>query len=211
MSKQMAFYVDTSVCVGCKTCEIACKDEKNLSVGPRPRYVRALMGGSWKADEKNPTVLRQDIPVFSYHVSISCNHCANPFCVAVCPAGSMQKDEETGIVSNDHETCIGCESCYAACPYKAPQLVVEDNLVYKCDFCRELLDMGMAPACVETCPMRALSYGDYDELVKKYGDIRDIEPLPDSSQTLPSLVLKPHPDIKAGTPVYSTDLYVTDR
>lgn len=211
MSKQLAFYFNSDVCVGCRTCEIACKDEQNLSVGPRPRYVRELMGGSWKIDEKDPTVIRQDSPVFSYHLSISCNHCENPACVNICPTGSMQKDEETGIVANDHETCIGCGSCGIACPYKAPQLVEEEMLTYKCDFCRDLQDMGMAPACVETCPMRALDYGEYDELVQKYGDIRDVAPLPDSSETLPSLVITPHRDVSQGTQAYSTSLYVTDR
>lgn len=211
MSKQMAFYVDSSVCVGCRTCEIACKDENNLSVGPRLRYVRDQMGGSWKVDEKDPTVIRQDAPVFSYHVSISCNHCASPACVAICPTGSMKKDPETGIVANDHETCIGCGSCGTACPYKAPQLVDEEKLTYKCDFCRELLDKGMAPACVETCPMRALDYGDYDELVQKYGDLCDIAPLPSSEQTAPALVIKPHRDANSSVSGYSTSLYVTDR
>lgn len=211
MAKQMAFYVDSSVCVGCRTCETACKDEMDLSVGPRPRYVRDFTGGTWTQDATDSSMYRQE-GVFSYHVSISCNHCANPLCVSVCPTGSMQKDEETGIVFNDHETCIGCGSCNTACPYKAPQLDEEKKLTYKCDFCRELQRMDMKPACVEGCPMRALDFGEYDELVQKYGEVRDVCPLPSSEDTQPSLVITPHRDAKYSEDEgYSTALYVTDR
>lgn len=211
MANQMAFHIDSSSCVGCRTCEIACKDKQNLTVGPRPRYVREFAGGSWVADEASQNTYRQE-GVFSYNVSISCNHCSNPACIAVCPSGAMKKDEETGIVWSDHEVCIGCGSCAQACPYHAPQLDTEDKLVYKCDFCRDLLSANEVPACVETCPMRALDFGEYDELVAKYGSTRDIAPLPSSSETSPNIVITLHTDAKVDTSEgYTTSLYVLDR
>ncbi len=211
MSKQMAFYVDTANCVGCRTCEISCKDKMDLSIGPRPRYVRDFAGGDWVADEANPTLLRPS-GVFSYNVSISCNHCASPLCLASCTAGAITKDADTGIVLISSEDCNGCGACVDACPYHAPQLDAVEQRVYKCDFCRDLLEQGQEPACVGGCPLRALDYGDYTELTKKYGSVRDIAPLPDSSETQPSLVINPHKDAKTDAREgYSTSLYVTDR
>ncbi|WP_281653974.1 4Fe-4S dicluster domain-containing protein [Eggerthella sinensis] len=207
MSSQMAFFIDSSVCVGCKTCEIACKDQNDLSVGPRPRYVREFHGGTWVADEQDPTVKRQE-GVFSYNVSMGCNHCANPACVPACPQGAMQKDPDTGIVWSDPEKCIGCGMCALACPYGAPQVEQGADSIRKCNFCKDLLAEGKAPACVETCPMRALDFGDYNDLVAKYGDVRDVAPLPSSSETQPSIVIKPHRDAKYDlADGYSVTLY----
>ena len=192
MSKQMAFHVDTSSCVGCGSCEIACKDEKNLTVGARPRFVRNFAGGSWKVENG----INTPVDVFSYSVSIACNHCNNPVCVEACPTGAMRKDKDTGIVYSDYETCIGCNACHDACPYKAPQLIEEEKKIAKCDFCRSLLAIDMKPACVETCPMRALDYGTIEEMEKKYGSQKDIAPLPKSDITSPNLVLTLHRDAK---------------
>lgn len=211
MAQQMAFYIDSSSCVGCRTCEIACKDKQDLTVGSRPRYVRDFAGGAWLVDPENPTIIRPE-GVFSYNVSVSCNHCASPACAGMCPTGAMQKDEETGIVWNDHEKCIGCGSCAKACPYAAPQLNEEEKVVYKCDFCRDLLAEGSAPACVETCPMRALDFGEYTDLIAEHGESRDVAPLPNSSETSPSIVVKLHPDAKTNEAEgYRTSLYVFDR
>lgn len=195
MANQLAFLVDTTRCIGCRTCEIACKDEHSLSVGPRLRYVRDYAGGAWENDAASPGLA---IPrgVFSYYVSISCNHCANPACVKACPTGAMGKNNETGVVLNDKEKCIGCSSCIQACPYGAPQLVEEESLTHKCDFCTEIRAMGMAPACVEACPMRALSWGEYEDLVSQYGSASDIMPLPSSEETGPSVVIIPHKDAR---------------
>lgn len=204
---QMGFFIDSSVCVGCKTCEIACKDEHGLSVGPRPRYVREFHGGSWERDASDPTLVRQH-GVFSYNVSMSCNHCENPACVANCPQEAMTKDAETGIVSSDPEKCINCGTCAMVCPYGAPQVEAGAEHIHKCDFCKGLIAEGKAPACVETCPMRALDYGEYSELVAKYGDVRDVAPLPDSAETNPSIVIKPHRDAKfKDSEGYSVTLY----
>lgn len=209
MAAQLGFYIDSSSCVGCKTCEISCKDKNSLSVGPRPRYVREIHGGSWVADENDPTLMRPE-GVFSYNVSVSCNHCANPACVANCPTGAMQKNEENGVVWSDPEVCIKCGTCAQVCPYGAPQVDEAADNIIKCDLCQDLLANGEPPACVEACPMRALEVGEYEELVAKYGDVRDVVPLPDSSETLPSIVIKLHADAAKGANGYSVTLYPTE-
>ncbi len=188
---QQAFYVNTDICTGCKTCQVACKETYRLPVGNLYRRVLNYQGGSW-----TPTEAGFYAPdgIFSYFVSISCNHCADPACVEACPTGAMQKDSESGIVWTDHEVCIGCEACAKACPYGAPSLNEEAGYTIKCDMCREELEAGRKPVCVISCPMRALDFGDMEELAARYGEgDAEIEPLPRAT-TAPSLVLTPHRD-----------------
>jgi anaerobic dimethyl sulfoxide reductase subunit B (iron-sulfur subunit) len=106
----------------------------------------------------------------------------------------MTKDEETGIVSNDLEVCIGCGKCAEACPYDASQVYEVQKKARKCDMCRDLLDQGEEAACVGICPQRVLEIGDYTELKAKYGDLINVQPLPDPSQTNPCVVINPHRD-----------------
>ena len=154
------------------------------------RRVYNYQGGSWK-----PTEAGHYVPdgVFGYFVSLSCNHCTDPACVANCPTGAMQKDEETGIVWTDHDVCIGCQTCETACPYNAPKLGEEEGYMLKCDMCRGEVAAGGKPICVIGCPMRALDWGPLDDMVAKYGegDI-EVEPLPQDT-TGPNLILTPHP------------------
>lgn len=182
---QQGFYFDSSRCVGCKTCELTCKDYKDL--GPEILYRRVYdyEGGTWKQDDRGLWTTG----AYVYHLSLSCNHCAEPACVAACPTGAMQKDADTGLVFTDKEACIGCMSCQKACPYDAPRLNEQLSVSRKCDGCIARVKAGKQPICVESCPMRALEFGDVEELREKYGDLDQIEPMPEPS-TAPSLVLK---------------------
>lgn len=109
----------------------------------------------------------------------------------------MTKDEATGIVSIDQETCIGCKTCSTVCPYGAPTFVEEEGVSSKCDMCADEVARGRVPICVATCPMRALDWGDIDELRQKYGEGNvEVEPLPKNT-TSPCLVLDPHPAAQA--------------
>lgn len=191
---QYAFYFDSANCSGCKTCQVACKECYHLPTANLYRRVLNYAGGSWDKTEAGFYVPNG---VFGYFVSMACNHCANPACVEACPTGAMQKDAETGIVWTDHEVCIGCESCVAACPYDAPQLNEAEGYTIKCDMCKAELTLDRKPVCVAACPMRALDFGEYDELVAKYGEGNvEVEPLP-ANTTTPSLVLNPHPTAPA--------------
>ena len=112
---QYAFHFDSNKCTGCKTCQVACKETYKLPVNNLYRKVLNYQGGTWELNEAGSYVPNG---VFGYFVSMACNHCVDPACVANCPTGAMQKDEETGIVWTDHEVCIGCKTCQTVCPYE---------------------------------------------------------------------------------------------
>ncbi|MGR6981141.1 DMSO/selenate family reductase complex B subunit [Testudinibacter sp. P27/CKL/0425] len=183
-AKQYGFYIDSQRCTGCKTCELACKDYKDLTPDVSFRRIYEYCGGGWKQEGE---VWTQD--VFSYYLSISCNHCTDPACAKVCPSGAMHKREDGFIVVNQ-DVCIGCKYCSMACPYGAPQYNEEKGRMTKCDGCFERVEVGKKPMCVESCPLRALDLLPIDELKAKYGDLKDVTPLPPSHYTQPNIALR---------------------
>jgi len=188
MTRQYAFYFDSSSCSGCKACQVACKDKYGLEVGRLWRRVYEVSGGDWIQVGDAWTT-----SVFAYNLSIACNHCERPICVEVCPAGAIYKRAD-GIVLIETDQCLGCGYCSWACPYGAPQYDEEKGIMTKCTFCADNIDAGLAPACVAACPMRALDYGEREELKARYGTINSLYPLPDASLTDPALVITPHKD-----------------
>jgi anaerobic dimethyl sulfoxide reductase subunit B (iron-sulfur subunit) len=111
--------------------------------------------------------------------------------MAVCPTEALYRNEEDGTIQYDDEKCIGCQYCIRACPYSIPQYIEEINKVRKCDACIALRSNGEQPACVAICPMRALAFGEIEELRKTYGNTVDqITILPDPSQTNPSVAIQ---------------------
>jgi len=194
MKKQYAFYVDSSHCSGCKTCQAACIDKNNLDRGVLWRRVYEVNEGEW-IKKGNAWVHK----VQAYNVSISCNHCDNPLCVKNCPTTAMHKDKN-GIVSVDENKCIGCRYCEWSCPYGAPKYNEAKGVMSKCNLCTDFLEEGKQPACVASCPMRVLEFGELEELQKKYGVINEVYPLPKGGVTNPSVVIKLHKDaIPAGS------------
>lgn len=193
MMTQYAFHYDSGVCTGCKTCQVACKETYKLPVGNLYRRVYEYQGGTWDLDD----TINAYVPngVFGYFISVACNHCSNPACVANCPTGAMQKDEETGIVWTDHDVCIGCKSCATACPYDAPTFGEEEGYMLKCDMCKgEVTEAGGRPVCVAACPMRALDFGTREDMIEKYGEGNvEVEPLPQNT-TDPNFIVSPHRD-----------------
>ncbi|WP_418941250.1 DMSO/selenate family reductase complex B subunit [Parasutterella excrementihominis] len=184
---QYGFYIDLVKCTGCKTCVIACKDAHSLPVGTNYRKVIEFVEGDWKKDASGAWV--QDVS--GYYVPIACNECADPACVKVCPTKAHFKRESDGLVLIDEKKCIGCGACAQACPYGAPVLNETEHKMHKCDACADRLAQGLLPICVEACPQRAIEFGEISELRKKYGNNADIAPLPSSSLTKPSLVIRP--------------------
>lgn len=172
----LGFYFDMTRCIGCRACQVACKDKNRLGVGVVLRNAQTYEVGSF------PTVKM-------YNLSNTCNHCENPKCVEVCPTKAMHKAED-GTVRSDLNLCIGCGTCAAACPYQVPQVV--NGKMSKCDGCAARVAKGENPACVDACTMRALDFGEYDELVAKYGEglVSDLSILPDSKLTTPNLLIK---------------------
>lgn len=185
--EQYGFYFDSERCTGCKTCELACKDYKDLGTEVNFRRIYEYAGGNWVQD--NQGCWNHDI--FTYYISISCNHCDDPACSKVCPTGAMHKNAD-GFVIVDETKCIGCRYCSMACPYDAPQFDVKKGLMTKCDGCYSRVKEGSKPICVDACPLRALDFGPISELRKRYGNQSSIAPLPSSEFTKPNLVVKPN-------------------
>lgn len=176
---QFGFYFNQAECIGCKACQVACCDRNDLAAGFALRRVDSYETGVYPTSSL-------------YHVAAACNHCANPACVANCPTGACQKSADDGTVFRDEERCIGCGTCASACPYGHP-VVLDEKMSAKCDGCKSFRDAGLNPVCVDACVMRAIDFGDIDELRSKYPDaVNDLPCLPDSAETSPSLLVTPH-------------------
>ena len=155
MAKQYGFIIDTERCVDCHACVTACKSANSGELGFAWRHVTKV----WKGSFPNVTFTT---------VSMACNHCANPACVTVCPQKAISKRAEDGIVVVDKAKCIGCKACSQACPYGAPQYGA-DTKMQKCNLCLDRISAGKQPACVSTCPAKALTFGTMEELPKLAG------------------------------------------
>lgn len=182
---QYGFHFDGTRCTGCKTCVLACKDKKDLSTDISFRKVYEYGGGSWTQDDAGAWTC----DTYVYHVSVACNHCDSPACMAKCPQGAISKDPDTGIVNNDPEKCIGCGTCSIVCPYSAPKVDEEKKKAVRCDLCADRVSQGKQPICVEACPLRALDFGEISELRKKYGEVAAVAPLPSADETKPNIVI----------------------
>lgn len=174
---QMGFYFNMKACIGCRACEVSCKDKNRLEVGIIYRHANTFSVGSFPS-------------IRAYSYSRSCNHCAAPACLAVCPSGAIIKLDD-GTVVIDPELCDGCGACVTACPYEVPQYDEVKGITGKCDACYTLRAKGENPACVDTCPLRALDFGELDDLKAKYGgDLTNaIAVIADPGQTAPSLLI----------------------
>ncbi len=131
-------------CCGCHACEIACKQEHGLGVGPR--LIKVI--------EKAPNF----IPIY-------CHHCADPPCGKACPVNAISR--ENGIVLIDEGECIGCKECIDACPFAAMQFDEERGIALKCDLCIERLKAGKAPACFSNCPTNCIFFGKIADAVSE--------------------------------------------
>jgi anaerobic dimethyl sulfoxide reductase subunit B (iron-sulfur subunit) len=151
------------------------------------RRVTEFCGGTWNLEKDD--FISSGVSV--YYLSISCQHCASPACLIVCPSSAISKSDD-GIVHIDQEKCIRDQSCLYACPYGAPQFGSDSARMSKCDMCADLRAIDKNPACVDACPLRALDWGEMTELREKYGNITTVDPLPDASITGPSMILTLH-------------------
>lgn len=173
--------------MGCHTCQIACKEQNNLPAAQRWRRVIEFSEGGFAHQAR--TVRHA---VRAWYLSISCNHCLAPLCVENCPSGALARSQD-GLVLLDTHQCIGCAYCVWSCPYGAPQLDPASGKVGKCDACADRQREGLQPACVDACPVRALSFGPLADPVPGTHP----RGLPPNDLTLPSLAVRPHRDARA--------------
>jgi Fe-S-cluster-containing dehydrogenase component len=149
----MAHYVmviDTRKCVGCQSCTVACRIHNELKV----EHIY------------NPVVTIGPVGVFPHlhmnFVPLLCMHCQNTPCVDACPSKASQQTDE-GIVWVDQDKCVGCKSCIMACPYGARLADHETGTVRKCNFCKDRVEVGDKPFCVNTCHQKARTFGDLED------------------------------------------------
>ncbi len=144
-------YLNSRRCIGCHGCEVHCKTNKKLPVGPLLCEIT-----------HEPLKAVKGVPKTEFHFR-SCYHCEEPFCVDICPTKAMIKRED-GIVYVEEEKCIGCMSCAGACPWGIPQLNPDTGKAVKCDYCMDRIDQGLRPACVTKCTTHALKFVTIQEL-----------------------------------------------
>jgi Fe-S-cluster-containing dehydrogenase component len=149
--KQNTLVIDLDRCIGCKGCEVACKQENGVE-----------LGSSWnKVLTVGPTGKYPDVEM--YFLPAVCQECIVPECVKVCPTGASYKRSEDGVVLIDKEKCIGCKFCMMACPYGVRSFNKEMKVVEKCTLCVHLQAVGEKPACVKNCPGKARFFGDIND------------------------------------------------
>jgi formate dehydrogenase iron-sulfur subunit len=173
-----AVLVDITKCIGCKACQVACKQWNDLPA-KIPEFVDGLTG---PPDMDGDTytvvkfkVLEKDGDYKIRSAKTQCMHCLEPACVSACFAKALEKDPKTGAVIYHPHLCVGCRYCMLACPFSIPKYQWEKRfpLVSKCQFCfdpedkYDRLSYGLKPACVDTCITGALTFGERDELLKE--------------------------------------------
>ncbi len=184
---RMGFFTDTSVCIGCKACEVACKEwnmlpEDGISLlGSSYDNTGALGASSWRhvAFIEQPRVapelhdqlargmqdagLAEDETARWLMSSDVCKHCTHAACLDVCPTGALIRTESGTVIVQD-DVCNGCGYCVPACPYGVIEKREDDGRAFKCTLCYDRTGAGLMPACATACPTESIQYGPLDEL-----------------------------------------------
>src|SRR5213083_819699 len=167
------FFTDTSVCIGCKACEVACKEWNQLQ-GDSPTFLADSFDNTGKLDAQNWRHVKfiehvPDEPATTGNgtawlmMSDVCKHCKHASCMEVCPTGALIRTEfDTVFIQPD--VCNGCRNCIAACPYGVIGLDEHAHVAQKCTLCYDRLQGGMEPACAQACPTQSIQFGPVDEL-----------------------------------------------
>ncbi|MGO3869461.1 MAG: formate dehydrogenase subunit beta [Alcaligenes sp.] len=165
---EVAKLIDTSKCIGCKACQVACmewndtRDEVGHNVGVYDNPAD-LTDKSWTimrfAEYENPAgdlewLIRKD----------GCMHCEDPGCLKACPSPGAIVQYTNGIVDFHEENCIGCGYCVTGCPFDVPRISEKDKKAYKCTLCSDRVAVGQEPACVKTCPTGAIVFGTKEDM-----------------------------------------------
>jgi formate dehydrogenase iron-sulfur subunit len=172
---RVGFFTDTSVCIGCKACEVACKewnlipdDGFNL-LGMSFDNTGMLGANSWRhvafIEQERPSVARAggDGDLRWLMASDVCKHCTHAGCLDVCPTGALFRTE-FGSVVVQQDVCNGCGYCVSACPYGVIERRQGDGRAWKCTMCYDRLRDGLEPACAKACPSDSIQFGELDVL-----------------------------------------------
>jgi formate dehydrogenase iron-sulfur subunit len=177
---QVAKLIDTTTCIGCKACEVACQEWNDLlgiDEAVEPVQVEFgsyqtqpdLTANFWNLIRFNEHIERNTDGSESMHWLMAkdqCQHCAEPGCLEACPSPGAIVQYANGIVDFQQEHCIGCEYCVTGCPFDIPRLNTRTRKVYKCTLCSDRVSYGLEPACIKACPTGCLQFGTKEQLVQ---------------------------------------------
>ena len=183
-ARRMGFFTDTSVCIGCKACEVACKqwndlpaDGSQFKKGGSYDHTGDLSASTWRHVrfvellEPSPPLELPDLVAMAEGVgskwlflSDVCKHCTNAGCLDACPTGALIRTEHQTVVLQA-DVCNGCGYCVPACPFGVVDRDPIDGRAGKCTLCYDRLEDGLEPACAKACPTDSIQFGPYEELV----------------------------------------------
>ncbi len=175
MSATTAFLTDSTLCIGCKACEVACKEWNDLGedglnwTGFSYDNTGAVGHSTWrhvKFVEHPPEIGHggnsPDVASWTFSSDV-CKHCENAGCLEACPTGSIVRTEFGGVYVQP-DICNGCSYCVVACPFGVVQRNKEDGRAFKCTFCYDRQKVGLTPACAHACPTESIKFGELHEL-----------------------------------------------
>src|SRR5258708_31946822 len=171
--QHVGFFTDSSICIGCKACEVACKEWNHVPVdglnflGSSYDNTGELGANSWR----HVAFIEQNRPVAAdgsggmrwLMNSDVCKHCAHAACLEVCPTGALMRTE-FGTVVVQSDVCNGCGYCVSACPFGVIERREGDGRAWKCTLCYDRIGDGQEPACAKACPTQSIQFGPVDEL-----------------------------------------------
>jgi formate dehydrogenase iron-sulfur subunit len=169
---RVGFFTDTSLCIGCKACEVACKTwnevpEDGLDfLGLSMDNTGALGASTWR----HVAFVEQEVQVGDIVDGLRwlmssdvCKHCTHAACLEVCPTGSLFRTE-FGTVVVQEDICNGCGYCIPACPFGVLGRREDDGRAWKCTLCYDRLQDDLEPACAKACPTKSIQFGEHDAL-----------------------------------------------
>jgi len=174
--KAYGFFTDTSVCIGCKACEVACKEWNQLPsedrgfLGDSLDNTGTLDGQTWRhvkiIDNVPDETMGSGNGKAFLLMSDVCKHCTHASCMDVCPTGAIIRTEfHTVFIQQD--VCNGCRMCISACPYDVIDIDPQRDVARKCTLCYDRLQGGLEPACAKACPTESIQFGPLSELRDK--------------------------------------------
>jgi formate dehydrogenase iron-sulfur subunit len=172
MAEAVGFFTDTTVCIGCKACEVACHQWNALPAREGGKV--PLSGHSYDntvsfsdVDWRHVKFIEQFSPDRSranwLMMSDVCKHCVEAPCLEVCPTGAIVRTEFDTVYIQE-PVCNGCRDCLAACPFGVIHVSAEKHIAQKCTFCYDRLQHGLTPACAQACPTRSIQFGPIETL-----------------------------------------------
>jgi formate dehydrogenase iron-sulfur subunit len=167
---RVGFFTDTSVCIGCKACEVACKEWNAIPADGALDLTGMSFDNTSQLDADNwrhVAFIEKHTPEHDgikwLMSSDVCKHCTHAACLDVCPTGALFRTEfDTVVVQQD--VCNGCGYCVSACPYGVIDQRKDDGRVFKCTMCYDRIGVGQEPACAKACPTNSIQFGDLDTL-----------------------------------------------